>query len=86
MAGDPEILKKAKALDDMERSVTSSEADVLDRVLEAYNDGKPPKKTDAQKIEAMYSKYLEPCEVEGGNAAPGGEDDDEYPMDEQIDL
>lgn len=80
-----EILKKAQALDEMERSVTSTEADVLERVLEAFRDKKPPKNKDAEKIEAMYTKYLESKESDGGDAGPGG-GDDEYPIDDEIDL
>ncbi len=53
-----EILTKAKELDAMERSVTSAEADILERVLEAYSDGKKPKIKDCEKVQAMYDKYL----------------------------
>lgn len=80
-----DLLKKAKALDEMERHVTSSEADILNRVLEAFNDGQPPENKDAKKIEAMYTKYLEPHEAESGSAI-SGEEDAEYPIDDEIDL
>lgn len=86
IAGNPEVLRKAKALDEMERSVTSSEADVLECVLLAFRNGQPPKNRDAEKIEAMYTKYLEPKEADGGDAAPGGDDDREYPIADEIDL
>lgn len=85
IAGDPEVLRKAKELDDMARSVTSLEADVLERVLGAFRDEKRPQISDAQKISAMYSKYLEPHEAESGSAI-SGEDDAEYPVDDEIDL
>jgi hypothetical protein len=79
-----EILAKAKALDEMERSVTSSEADVLERVLEAFKEGKRPKIIDPQKIDVMYSKYLESKDDDAGDAGPG--EDSEYPEGEELDL
>lgn len=59
-----EILKKARELDAMERSVTTAEADVLERVLEAFADQKAPKIKDCEKVKAMYDKYLAPHEDE----------------------
>jgi hypothetical protein len=58
MGGEDDVLAKAKELDGMTRSVTSGEADVLNRVLEAYNDGKQPRQKDAERVRAMYDKYL----------------------------
>lgn len=69
----------------MERSVTSDEADVLERALQAFSDGKRPQISDAQKIEAMYTKYLEPHEAESGSVI-SGENDAEYPIDDELDL
>lgn len=70
-----EILNKAKELDEMERSVTTGEADVLERVLQAFADKKQPKNKDAEKICAMYDKYLGPREEEPDPDADTAEDE-----------
>lgn len=85
IAGNPEVLRKAKALDGMRRGVSSDEADVLECVLLAFRNGQPPKNRDAEKIEAMYTKYLEPHEAESGGVI-SGENDAEYPIDDELDL
>lgn len=84
MTADDEILRKAKELDEMNRDVTSQEADVLERVLEAYADGKTPKIKDVQKVEMMYDKYL--GQRDEADDAGTGETDGEFPEDEDLDL
>lgn len=79
-----EILKKARELDEMTKDVTSQEADILERVLEAYADGRKPKIKDVQKIETMYDKYLGQ-RGESESAQPTGEDGED-PESEELDL
>lgn len=79
-----EILRKARELDEMTKDVTSHEADILERVLEAFRDGKRPKIKDSEKIEAMYTKYL--TDRDEGESAETEEADGEYPEDGELDL
>jgi hypothetical protein len=88
MDDDDPLLAKAKALDEMTKSVTASEADVLERVLVALNEGKRPKPKDIEKIETMYDKYIGSREDEEGGSASGTEgdlDDGETPPDDEVD-
>lgn len=79
-----ELLRKARELDEMTRDVTSQEADVLERVLEAFRDGKKPKIKDCEKIETMYDKYL--GQRDDGESADAEGIDGEYPEEEELDL
>lgn len=71
-----EILEKARELDSMERSVTTEEANVLERVLRAFAGETQPKIKDCEKVKAMYDKYLAPREeqAEGPEGLAGEED------------
>lgn len=55
---DKELRRMAKELDRMPRDVSPEEADVLERVLEAFSDGKKPKNADAEEVKKMYDRYL----------------------------
>lgn len=69
-------LEMAEALDDMDKSLSSSNADFLERVLRTLKEGKEIGPKDEGKLEALYSRYFPENEEEEG------EEDDEKSNDE----
>lgn len=55
---DKELRKMARELDQMTKDVTPEEADLLERVLEAFGESKKPKAADALEIRKMHERYL----------------------------
>lgn len=55
---DKELRRMTLELDQMTHDVTPEEADLLERVLEAFGDGKKPKPKDAEEIRKMHERYL----------------------------
>jgi hypothetical protein len=60
-------LEMAEAIDGMERSVTSWEAEFLDSVLVRLREGRSISEKQESKIRELYERYL-------GDGAGGGED------------
>lgn len=67
-------LEMAEELNDMDRDMTSSEADFHDRVLVELRAGKKLKPKDEGKLELLYEKYFTSAEDEEGGG--GGEDEE----------
>jgi len=53
-----QLLSMAEELDKMTRSVTSSEADLLDGALKALRGKKKLRPADEANLKRMYNKYL----------------------------
>lgn len=73
-------LEMAEALDDMDKSLSSSNADFLERVLKTLKEGKAIDPKDEGKLEALYSRYFPENEEEEGE-----EDDEKSNDDDDID-
>jgi len=71
-------LEMATELDQMERGVTSREADLLERTLPPLRKGKRPERKDLEALERMYAKYFIEAEDEGDpDEAPEEEEEEE---------
>lgn len=75
MAEEKTPLEMAEELNDMERDMTSAEADFHDRVLVELRAGKKLKPKDEGKLELLYEKYFANAEDEEETSA-GGEDEE----------
>lgn len=70
-------LEMAKALDDMDKSLSSANADFLERILNTLKSGKPITPKEEGKLEALYARYFaEPEEEEDEEKEEGDGDDD----------
>lgn len=68
-------LAKAEELDEMEKTLSSDNADLLERVLKTLRGGSKLKPKDKAKLDALYDKHFgEPDEEEA--EADGDEDGD----------
>lgn len=66
MDGEKSPLEMALELDQMERDVTSGEADLLEAVLPRLRAKKPIGPERAEKLQKMYEKYFGPKDAEDG--------------------
>lgn len=57
-------LEKAEELNDMDRDMTSAEADFHDRILKELRNGRLLRPKDASRLEVLYVKYFAPKEEE----------------------
>jgi hypothetical protein len=73
-------LEMAEALDDMDKSLSSSNADFLERVLKTLKEGKKISPKDEGKLEALYGRYF----PENGDEETE-EEDEEKTDDDDID-
>lgn len=73
-------LEMAEALDKMERSVKSDEADLLEEVLPKLKAGKTLKPKHAGALKAMYEKYL--GEKEEDKPLPADEEEEDIDPDD----
>lgn len=67
-------LERAEALDDMDKSLSTDNADFLERVLKALKEGKSIGSKDESKLEALHKKYFPEDDEE---EEEGKEDDEE---------
>lgn len=73
-------LEMATALDDMDKSLSSSNADFLERVLKTLKEGKRIGPKDEGKLEALYARYFPDEDQEEAE-----EEDEEKTDDDDID-
>ena len=78
--GPKELLRMAKELDEMARSVTSDEADLLEIALKNLKAKKPVSQDVFEAIRKMYDKYLTSEE----EPALNGRDEDTELEDEEV--
>jgi ABC-type Zn2+ transport system substrate-binding protein/surface adhesin len=74
-------LEMAVALDDMDKTLSSANADFLERVLRTLKEGKEISPKDEGKLEALHSRYFPDNEEEEGEE----EDDEKSNDDDDID-
>lgn len=73
------LREKVRALDEMPRSVTSEEADLIAFIQDKLKEGKKVSSDEAEEIEAIYLHYFGPKEDDeaGEEEAPDPDDVDE---------
>jgi hypothetical protein len=69
------LLEMAEELNDMDRDMTSGEADFHDGALKDLRKGKKLKPKDEAKLELLHEKYLA--------EKPGEEEEEEVPAEEE---
>ena len=69
-------LEMAEALDDMDKSLSTSNADFLERVLKMLKEGKALSGKDEDKLEALYKKHFSEDDEEEDDEEKENEDDD----------
>jgi ABC-type Zn2+ transport system substrate-binding protein/surface adhesin len=78
-------LEMAEALDDMDKSLSSSNADFLERVLKTLKEGKEIGAKDEGKLEALYSRYFpENDDEEGEEDEEKNNDEDDIDEDDFV--
>jgi hypothetical protein len=71
-----EFLRMAQELDEMDDDVTSSEAELLDRVLRALKKGRQLDPKDAARLCEMHAKYLGDPDGDSVDAVSSSEEEE----------